>query len=115
MKVLMLAALPVFMTGAMVLTSGAVQADAGVQFARTKQCLACHQMDTQRVGPSFRVVAERYADAPGAQQYLADTIRHGSRGKWGAIPMPAQAQVNAVDAARLAAWILSLNNATAVD
>jgi len=83
-------------------------ADADLQFARSKQCLACHQVDVKRVGPSFTAVAERYAVSPGARQYLAGTIRDGSRGKWGAIPMPAQPQVSAVDAARLAAWILSL-------
>ena len=86
----------------------AAHADAGVQFARNKQCLACHQVDTQRVGPSFKAIAERYVGVPDVQQYLAHTIRHGSRGKWGAIPMPAQAQVNTMDAARLAAWILTL-------
>ncbi len=85
-----------------------VWADAGAQLARTKQCLACHQIDTKRVGPSFTVIAERYADAPGALQCLADTIRQGSRGKWGAIPMPAQPQVGPLDATDLAAWILSL-------
>lgn len=90
-------------------------ADAEVQFARSKQCLACHQVDTQRVGPSFLAIADRYAAAPGGQQYLAGTIREGSRGKWGAIPMPAQAQVNALDAARLAAWILSLHSTSKTD
>lgn len=91
------------------------QADANVKFARSKQCLACHQVDSQRVGPSFRAIADRYAGAPAAQQYLANTIRDGSRGKWGAIPMPAQAQVNAVDAARLAAWVLSLADSAATE
>lgn len=91
------------------------RADTGVQFARSKQCLACHQVDTQRVGPSFRAIAERYATAPAARQYLAGTIREGSRGKWGAIPMPAQAQVNAMDATRLAAWILALYEESAPD
>lgn len=85
-------------------------ADTEVQFARAKQCLACHQVDARRVGPSFTVIADRYAEAPGAKQYLADTIREGSRGKWGAIPMPAQPQVDLTDAARLAVWILSLND-----
>lgn len=103
------------MTAAMVMVPAVAGADAHVQFARSKQCLACHQVDTQRVGPSFRAIAERYAGAPGAGPYLASTIRDGSRGKWGAIPMPAQAQVSAVDAARLATWILSLDENSALD
>ena len=85
-------------------------ADANVQLAHTKQCLACHQIDSRRVGPAFTVIAERYAGAMGAQQYLADTIRQGSRGKWGAIPMPAQPQVGPLDASQLASWILSLTD-----
>lgn len=108
MKVSMRRCYPVIALMVVMLAPADVWADAEIQFARSKQCLACHQVDTQRIGPSFKVVAERYADAPGARQYLADTIRQGSRGKWGAIPMPAQAQVNAVDAARLAVWIMSL-------
>lgn len=105
----------VAMAAAMVLVPTVARADAHVQFARSKQCLACHQVDTKRVGPSFRAIAQRYAGAPGAVSYLASTIRDGSRGKWGAIPMPAQAQVNVVDAARLATWILSLDDNSASD
>lgn len=92
----------------MALGADAAWADQEVQFARDKQCLACHQVDARRVGPAFSVIAERYANAPGAQQYLSDAIRQGSRSKWGAIPMPAQPQVSELDAARLTAWILSL-------
>lgn len=94
-------------SGLMLGAAGA-RADAGVQLAHTKQCLACHQVDARRVGPAFTVIADRYAEAPGAHQYLADAIRQGSRSKWGAIPMPAQPHVEPVDAAQLASWILSL-------
>lgn len=86
----------------------ASMADAGTELARSKQCMACHQVDIKRVGPAFKAVAERYAGTPGAEKYLATSITEGSRGKWGAIPMPAQAQVNPADAAAIAAWILSL-------
>ncbi len=76
-----------------------------------RQCLACHQVDKKRVGPSFAAIAQRYADSPGATQYLADVIRQGSRQKWGAVPMPAQTGVDPADARALAAWILSLADA----
>lgn len=103
---------PVFLTISLAFALATVpvtsRADADLQFARAKQCMACHQVDTKRVGPALSVVAERYADAPGAKQYLADAIRQGSRSKWGAIPMPAQPQVNPDDALRLASWILTL-------
>ena len=37
---------------------------------------------------------------------LAASIKAGSTGKWGAIPMPAQGQVPEADLQTLAAWIL---------
>ncbi|MYN14894.1 c-type cytochrome [Pusillimonas sp. TS35] len=84
------------------------QNEAGMDLARVKSCLACHQVNEKRVGPAFTVIAERFAGSAAAQDYLANSIRNGSRGRWGAVPMPAQRQVNAADAQLLAAWILSL-------
>ena len=110
MNILKYGCFKVAMMSALTLSPFAAWADANVQLARTKQCLACHQIDTRRVGPSFTVIAERYAGSPGARQYLADTIQEGSRGKWGAIPMPAQPQVGPLDATQLAGWILSLTD-----
>lgn len=82
--------------------------DAGQALAQRNTCLACHQVDVKRVGPSFRDVAVRYAGNDAATEYLARVIRNGSRGLWGAIPMPAQRHVDPATALRLAEWILSL-------
>ena len=82
--------------------------DAGVALAQRSVCLACHQVDTKRVGPSFRDIALRYAANDMAATYLARTIRDGSRGLWGAIPMPAQRHVDPATALQLAEWIISL-------
>lgn len=93
----------------MLLAGGAAQAeDAGVALAQRNVCLACHQVDTKRVGPSFRDIALRYAGNESAAEYLARTIRDGSRGLWGAIPMPAQRHVDPATALLLGEWILSL-------
>ena len=74
---------------------GSVHAeDPGKALAQRSVCLACHQVDTKRVGPSFRDIGLRYADNPAAAEYLARTIRDGSRGLWGAVPMPAQRHVD---------------------
>ncbi len=80
----------------------------GQALAKSKACLGCHQVDAKRVGPSFSAIAQRYADQAGADQYLSSAIRQGGRGRWGAVPMPAQSQVSEQDAQRLAQWILSL-------
>lgn len=80
----------------------------GLELARARQCLGCHQVDARRVGPPFAAVAARFSGQPGAADHLADVIRRGSVGQWGAIPMPAQPRLSATDAQRLAIWILSL-------
>ena len=83
--------------------------------AQHRQCLACHQVDRKRVGPSFAAIAERYAgnaatDNAAVADYMALSIRQGSRQKWGAVPMPAQPGVSEDEALRLATWILELAN-----
>ena len=82
--------------------------DAGLELARKKTCLGCHQVDSKRVGPSLQAVAQRHAAQSGSLEYLASAIRQGGRGRWGAVPMPAQPQVNQQDALQLAQWILTL-------
>ena len=80
----------------------------GEALARARTCLACHQVDRKQVGPSYRDVAARFADNPDAVSILSNAIRKGGRGQWGAVPMPAQPQVNEAEAAELARWILTL-------
>src|SRR5690554_4653179 len=94
--------------GMLVWSAAAQAADAGVALAQRSVCLACHQVDAKRVGPSFRSIALRYAGNDAAAEYLARTIRSGSRGLWGAIPMPAQSHVDPATALLLGEWILSL-------
>ena len=76
--------------------------------ARKKNCLGCHQVDSKRVGPSLQAIGQRHAAQAGSLEYLANAIRQGGRGRWGAVPMPAQPQVNQQDALQLAQWILTL-------
>lgn len=80
----------------------------GLGLAQANSCVACHTVEKKRVGPAFKAIAERFADQPGAQDYLAQSIRKGGGNRWGAIPMPAQPQVTEENAQALAAWILSL-------
>ena len=80
----------------------------GADLAKARNCLACHQIDTKRVGPAYQSVAQRYADQPGALASLEQSIHRGSANKWGKVPMPAQVQVSPAEAQQLATWILSL-------
>ena len=78
------------------------------KLAGAKNCLGCHAVGTQVVGPAFKEVAKKYAGDKEAAATLAAKIRAGGGGVWGAIPMPANPQVNDAEAKKLAAWVLSL-------
>jgi len=75
--------------------------------ATAKNCMACHAVDRKLVGPSYKDVAAKYNGQAGAADKLAAKILKGGSGVWGAIPMPANPQVNEADAKKLAAWILT--------
>lgn len=75
--------------------------------ARSKNCMACHAVDRKMVGPSYKDISARYANDAQAVAKLATKIQKGGAGVWGAIPMPANPQVSADEAKRLATWSLS--------
>jgi cytochrome c len=83
-------------------------AQQGLALARQKNCMSCHAETRTLMGPALRDIARKYASRPGAQNYLAHKIVDGSSGVWGKVPMPANTQVSAAQAAALAGWILSL-------
>lgn len=76
--------------------------------AKSKNCLACHAVDKKLVGPAYKEVAAKYAGNAKAADMLAAKIMKGGSGVWGAVPMPANPQVNEAEAKKLAAWVLSL-------
>jgi len=75
--------------------------------AEKNACLACHATDRKLVGPSYQDVARKYGAQKDAQAALAASIRSGGVGRWGPIPMPAQATLSDEEARTLAAWILA--------
>lgn len=76
--------------------------------ATAKNCMACHAMDKKLVGPSYKEVAAKYGSDKSAVDKLAAKILKGGSGAWGAVPMPANAQVNEAEAKSLATWVLSV-------
>lgn len=88
--------------------SVAAPAFADQALATSKNCMACHAVDKKLVGPSFKDVANRYANQSDATAKLASKIVKGGSGVWGPVPMPANNQVSEADAKKLAAWVLSL-------
>lgn len=81
-------------------------AHASVQLAQANACLACHAAEKKLVGPAYRDVAKKYAGQADAAARLAESIRKGGSGTWGAVPMPAQPNLSEADARKLAQWVL---------
>ncbi len=82
-------------------------AAANQALAQKNACMACHTVDKKLVGPAYADVAKKYAGQADAQAQLVKSIKAGGSGKWGPVPMPAQAALSDADAATLAAWILA--------
>ncbi|MEI5996949.1 c-type cytochrome [Paraburkholderia bengalensis] len=80
----------------------------GLALAQKENCMSCHSVTRQFMGPSLRDVAAKYASRSDAAHYLAGKILEGSAGVWGPVPMPANTQLTPDEAMSLASWILTL-------
>ncbi|MES2072850.1 MAG: c-type cytochrome [Pseudomonadota bacterium] len=74
-----------------------------------QSCRACHTMDSKLVGPAFKDIAASYRNDGEAISQLKKSMLEGSTGKWGSVPMPANAGLSAAEAEQFARWIMSLN------
>lgn len=88
------------------LVSNAAMANADL--AKSKNCMACHAVANKVVGPAFKDVAAKYAGQKDAEDKLVQKVIKGGAGVWGAVPMPANAQVSDAEARTLVKWVLSL-------
>ncbi len=68
-------------------------------------CLSCHSAKQKIVGPAYHEVALRYQGDAQAQAKLEASIRGGSSGKWGAVPMPPFAGLKPEEVKALAAYV----------
>ena len=93
------------MATAAVAVFAASPAMANLALAQKNACMACHAVDKKLVGPAYQDVAKKYAGKSADE--LVKSIKAGGSGKWGAVPMPAQAALSDADAKTLAAWILA--------
>ena len=74
----------------------AVPAQASMELAQKKSCMACPPTDKKLVGPSYKDVAAKYAGQKDAVAQLAP------------IPMPATSELRADEAKQLATWVLTI-------
>ncbi len=82
-------------------------AQANEALANKSSCLGCHAVAIKLVGPAFKDVAAKYAGQADAQTMLMQSIRNGSVGKWGELPMPAHPKISDADLKKLATWVLT--------
>jgi cytochrome c len=82
------------------------QATASQALAQKYTCVACHQPAVKVVGPSWKDISAKYGEGKGTVAQLATSIKGGSTGKWGPMPMPPQAQVSDADLQAIAQWLI---------
>jgi len=74
--------------------------------AKKHNCTACHAVDKKMVGPAYKDVASKYKGQADAPAKLAEKVKKGGSGVWGAVPMPPNAAVPDDDIKKLVAWVL---------
>lgn len=83
----------------------AIQAE---RIAKKSLCLGCHAIEQKAVGPSFKLIAQKYKNNPGAQAILMPKVKNGGVGNWGVVAMPANAKHITDDELRVVlTWILA--------
>ena len=75
---------------------------------QTNGCAACHALDRKIIGPAFADVAKKYRGQPAAEQKLFASVKNGSVGGWGDVPMPPNPAVNDEDLRRIIKQVVSL-------
>ncbi len=85
------------------------QVQANQKLAKDSGCMACHQIDTKVVGPSFKEIAAKYKDDSAAEAALIEKVKKGGSGAWGSVPMPPNSpRVSDADIQTLVEWILGM-------
>lgn len=85
----------------------------GADLVKQKQCLSCHSVDKDMIGPSFKNIAQRFNGMKNAQTMLEEVVMKGSATApyhWGDTKMPssgARVPVSQVEAMKMVEWILS--------
>ncbi|UII24317.1 ThuA domain-containing protein [Fulvivirga ligni] len=85
-------------------------ADLGESLISDSDCSSCHKVDGESIGPSFKRVAEKYKEDPGATTYLANKIIKGGGGVWGEQAMSAHPSLDPDDVAKMVKYVMSLSS-----
>ncbi|MEJ7912173.1 MAG: c-type cytochrome [Chitinophagaceae bacterium] len=91
-----------------VVDSSMTKFEEGISLITQSDCLGCHKVKEQSVGPSYTAVAEKYPANAKNISYLVSKIISGGKGVWGEVPMAAHASLSEADATEMVKYILSL-------
>lgn len=75
-------------------------------------CGVCHQPDVRSAGPSYKEIADKYANQPEMHEALAKKVIEGGSGVWGEINMPAHPVLTMNDAQKMVDYILHIDDNT---
>lgn len=85
-----------------------LQAGQNLVESGTNDCRTCHSATEKIIGPSYDAIAKRYHGQPGAIDKLADKIKRGGAGNWGAVPMTPHPDLTDPELKEMVEWVLSL-------
>lgn len=93
---------------AMAAEGGAPDEAKAMDLAKANGCLSCHAKAEKIVGPSYASVAEKYKGDADAVPSLMASVRNGSKGKWGRIPMPGHSSMDEQELKTIVQWIMTV-------
>ncbi len=82
-------------------------AQASPDLAKKHNCTACHAIDKKMIGPAYQDVAKKFKGQPDAAEKLTKSVKAGSSGIWGPVPMPPNPGVPDADIKTLVDWVLA--------
>lgn len=86
----------------------------GRYWMEKSDCLTCHEVDRQTVGPSFEQIAQKYPKEKTAIEYLVRRVREGGSGVWGNTLMTPHPNLEEKEIREMLNYILSLKPAEKV-
>ena len=83
----------------------------GARLVAANDCLGCHKLNVQGIGPSYKMVANKYPLTEGNIENLAHKIISGGIGEWGTKQaMTPHSNVTTTEAESMVKYILSLRD-----
>ncbi len=80
----------------------------GKSLIESSDCMRCHGLQRNFVGPSFEAISAKYTQQPDAVDYIARKIREGSVGTWGNVIMPRHPHITPEQSVQMAQWIMAV-------